>query len=298
MSEDIDYGTDEQAANKNSPELIDKLVSENLGWAEAIARNIARSWNLDWQMDGLDGGAFEGLLFCATRYNESLGVPFRAYARRRIHEAATEEARKSKNWRRATGSNTEASDQAREISAQLFQLFPELHSGTIDASTEFAEDSLQIAVKSLLAGASLLAIAKEQKDQPDDILEYKEMLTQISSLPPIHQTILWELYWIGKSMRSLASEWGIDELTIIREHSSILIFLEEGMKTNSSQNAGKSLKIRPTLRPLAESYYNGNWKSPFSIFQKKIRTHAIDILWLSLLLAPLSTILTLTYNSY
>ncbi|MDD2941464.1 MAG: hypothetical protein PHC51_00715 [bacterium] len=298
MSDEMNNDADAQVTTKNDPELIEKLVSENLGWAEAIARNVARSWNLDWQMDGLDGGAYEGLLFCATRYNDSLGVPFRAYARRRIHEAATEEARKSKNWRRATGSNSEASDQAREISAKLFQLFPELHSGSIDTSTDSAGDGLQIAVKSLLAGASLLAIAEDQKNQPDDILEYKEMLTQISHLNPIHQTILWEIYWIGKSMRTLASEWGIDELTIIREHSTILVFLEESMKNNSNHSTGKALKIRPTLRPLAETYGKENWKSPFSIFQKKIRSHAIDILSLLLLLAPLPTITTFALYHY
>lgn len=107
-----------------SDELIARLVEEHAGWAEAIARSVARAWNLDWQLDGLDGGAYEALLFCSRRFDPQLGVPFRAYARKRIHEATTEEARKSKSWQRGVGANTQAEQDAREISYKLFDLFP------------------------------------------------------------------------------------------------------------------------------------------------------------------------------
>ena len=100
MSETNPYAEHEAGSEK----LVELLVEENAGWAASIARSVARAWNMDWQLDGLDGGAYEGLLFCARRYDPTLGVPFRAYARRRIHEASTEEARKSKNWKKGVGS--------------------------------------------------------------------------------------------------------------------------------------------------------------------------------------------------
>ncbi|MCB0333257.1 MAG: hypothetical protein KDD55_07135, partial [Bdellovibrionales bacterium] len=54
-----------------------ELVLEHRGWAESIARSVARAWNLDWQMDGLDGAAMEALIFCSRRYSPDRGVPFR-----------------------------------------------------------------------------------------------------------------------------------------------------------------------------------------------------------------------------
>jgi hypothetical protein len=40
-----------------SEEDANALVIEHQGWAESIARAVARGWNMDWRLDGLDGAA-------------------------------------------------------------------------------------------------------------------------------------------------------------------------------------------------------------------------------------------------
>jgi RNA polymerase sigma factor (sigma-70 family) len=250
-----------------SEEEVAHLVQENMGWAESIARSVARAWNLDWQLDGLDGGAYEALLFCARRFNPQFGVPFRAYARKRIHEAASEEARKSKAWQKGVGSDTPAEQEAREISFQLFEIYPELREGLIPVDeNKSAEEQIRSTIRQMLASASLVAAFKEgSSNNPETALEYRRLFEGLSTLEPVHQSILWGIYWGGQSMRSLAEEWGIDELTIIREHKEILVFVEE-LLSNPKTKAGKKLKVRPSLRAVSLQMRKKKDAPPFQRF--------------------------------
>lgn len=233
-----------------SEELVEQLVSEHMGWASSIARSVARAWNMDWQLDGLDGGAYEALLFCARRYDPERGVPFKSYARRRIHEAATEEARKSRSWQKRVGANTESDQVAREISARLFEVYPELRDGVLpDVEGETLEKARD-SIRQLLVSASLFASSPlVGTDSPDQALEYRELFRLLANLEPIHQQILWSVYWEGYSMRSIATDWDIDELAVIREHQELLNFLSGIL--DEDRIGKKKLKVRPVLRKLA-----------------------------------------------
>ena len=246
----------------------DDLVVLERGWAESIARSVARAWNLDWQQDGLDGAAMEALIFCARRFDPARGVPFRGYARRRIHEASTDAARRTKNWRNGVAActrsesvpNSVVQGQARQLSADLLTIFPDLRSGELPL-VESGEggggddgDEVRGAIRQLIVGASILAARQgENSDQPDDLLDLKRMVTHLTGLEPIHQMIMYKLYWEGFSMRSVADEWKTDELNIIREHKVLLAFLSKCLAK------GKSLappKVRPGLKDIAARLKN------------------------------------------
>lgn len=257
-----------QQLQPGSEELVELLVSEHHGWACSIARSVARAWNLDWQLDGLDGGAYEGLLFCARRYDPAMGVPFRAYARRRIHEASSEEARKSKNWKRGTGAAQDVESDSREVSSRLFEIFPSLREGVLPVTEGDGEDSIRSAIRQLLSSASIIATFHERdRNNPESLAEYKEMLSCVSDLETVHQQLLWEIYWQDKSMRGLAEEWGVDELVIIREHREILGHIFSKL-SETKRSPTKKLRIRPGLRPVAQKIRKGNIDSPFSEFSR------------------------------
>ena len=125
-----------------SPEIINEIVTDHMGWAQAIARSVARSWNLDWQTDGLDGGAYEGLVFCAQRFDPDRGIPFRGYARRRIHESSTEEARRSKKWKQGVSSTDSIEEQqSRENQVKVEERLRAVMK-TLRGSLEMMEDDL------------------------------------------------------------------------------------------------------------------------------------------------------------
>jgi RNA polymerase sigma factor (sigma-70 family) len=265
-----------------SDEFIAKLVEENMGWATSIAKSVARAWNMDWQLDGLDGGAYEGLLFCARRFDPARGVPFRGYARRRIHEACTEEARKSKSWQRGTGANTQAEQDARELSAKLFNVFPELRSGFLPSNESSGGDPVRSSVRQLLTSASLMAAFEESgSENPEIAFEYKQLIGVLAELEPVHQEILYAVYYRGQSMRKLAEEWKIDDLSVIREHKEILRFLSARIDTPTSRAGSRKLKIRRGLRTVAQQLRKTQHEGSFS----KFLSAAIVILILTALIA-------------
>lgn len=264
MSTENEY----QAYEPASDELVNKIVEDHMGWATSIAKAVARAWNMDWQLDGLDGGAYEALLFCARRYDPSRGVPFRGYARRRIHEGCTEEARKSKSWQRGTGTNSQAERDAREVSARLFDVFPELRDGVLPTSHEGddSEASVRSSIRQLLAGASLIAAFQESgTENPEVALEYKRLIELLSQLESVHQHIVWAVYYKGQSMRNLAEEWGIDDLSIIREHKEILSNLCSQLEAPKAKSV-KKLKIRRGLRTVAQQLRRKKEEGPFTKF--------------------------------
>lgn len=254
---------------KGSKELIAVLIEDHMGWATSIAKAVAKAWNLDWQLDGLDGGAYEGLVFCAGRYDASLGIPFRGYARRRVHEAATEEARRSKAWKTRTGSDSEAEQQAREISACLLDIMPELRESMITVEPEKKkEDSMRAAARQMLAGATLMAAFKESlSENQENITEFKRLLEEIAGLEPVHQSIVFNVYWQGQSLRSIADDWGTDELAVIREHKCILEYLTIFAEDNKTRN--KKLKVRRALRPVAMKMRKKEEPAPFERFSRE-----------------------------
>lgn len=244
-----------------SIEEADALVLEYRGWAESIARSVARAWNMDWQLDGLDGAAMEALIFCARRFQPDRGVPFKGYARKRIHEASTEAARKSRGWKRGLGTQSKEEHAAREISAELFNVFPELREGQLPVGEDGGDD-MRSAVRQLLVGASIAA-AKQgiTENLPDDLLDYKRMIVEIASLEPVHQMILWKTYWEGSSMRTVATEWETDELNVIREHKVLLVYLQKSL---SKTKDNKIPKVRPGLKDISLRMKKENIGGPFT----------------------------------
>ena len=221
-------------------EEANALVEEHHGWTVSIAKSVARSWSMDWELDGLDGAAMEALIFCSRRFQPDRGVPFKGYARKRIHEASTEAARKSKGFR----SSSRAQNQAREVSLELFNVFPEMRSGGLPG-----DGDPRTAIREMLVGASFIA-AKTGIDasQPDEAFDFKEILYMVAELEAVHQAIIWEVYWNGKSMRGVANEWETDELNVIREHKVLVSHMHKRMEKGDKVQPPK---IRPGLKDIA-----------------------------------------------
>jgi hypothetical protein len=248
-----------------SEEEANALVVEHQGWAESIARAVARGWNMDWRLDGLDGAAMEALIFCSRRFDPTRGIPFRGYARKRIHEAATDAARKTKGWSRGVSNKSSAEARARQVSAELYGVFPEIHDGHLPAQEGGAgdEQECRAAIRELLMGASIIATrqAVSTDPQPDELLDYRKMVTVMASLEPVHQWLLYRVYWDGISLRNVASEWETDGLNVMREHKVLLVYLQKSMAMGK---AAPAPKIRPGLKTLAQKFNKEGSNGPFS----------------------------------
>lgn len=228
-----------------SQDEINELVEGNYAWSLSIAKNIARAWGLDFESEGLDGAAAEALLFCARRYDPEKKVPFKAYARRRIHEAASEAAKKSRGWIKPSSSLKRTEKLAREISAELFDIFPTLRAGNLPTEDD-SEQSIKVALQQLLISAALVSTKQGLSNEtPEDNLEYKRVAEVLENLEPIHQELVWKIYWEGYSLRGLAEEWDVDPLNVIREHQVLLEYLQKFYQLGKKV---ESPKVRPGLR--------------------------------------------------
>jgi len=257
--------TTDPSHNRLSEEDANALVVEHQGWAESIARAVARGWNLDWRLDGLDGAAMEALIFCSRRFDPTRGIPFRGYARKRIHEAATEAARKTKGWLRGSSGKSSAEAKAREISAELYGVFPELRDGYLPAQESGSGDDSEYrsAIRELLVGASVIATkqAAAEGPLPDELIDYRRMVTVMAALEPTHQWLLYRVYWDGISLRNVAVEWETDGLNVMREHKVLLLYLQKSMALGKP---AVKPKVRPGLKPLVMKFQKEGSKGPFS----------------------------------
>lgn len=263
---------DSETRVRLSEDDANALVVEHQGWAESIARAVARGWNMDWRLDGLDGAAMEALIFCSRRFDPTRGIPFRGYARKRIHEAATEAARKTKGWLRGSGGKASAEAKAREVSAELYGVFPELRDGYLPAQESGSGDDSEYrsAIRELLIGASVIATkqAAATDPLPDELLDYRRMVTVMATLEPTHQWLLYRVYWDGISLRNVAVEWDTDGLNVMREHKVLLLFLQKSMALGKP---APKPKVRPGLKPLVHKFQKDGSKGPFTDVLTNIR---------------------------
>lgn len=248
-----------------SEEEANNLVLEHHGWTESIARAVARAWNLDWRLDGLDGAAMEALIFCSRRFQPSRGIPFRGYARRRIHEAATEAARRSKGWSRSMANKSAAEVRARELSAELYGVYPDLRDGRLPVAESSGSDDAdcRAAIRELLVGASLVATKQAIAAGPlaDELMDYKRVVTVMATLEPVHQHLLYKVYWDGVSLRNVAADWDTDGLNVMREHKVLIEYLQKSL---AQGKPAKPPKIRPGLKPLIKKFESAGGRGPFS----------------------------------
>ena len=98
----------------------------------------------------------------------------------------------------------------------------------------------------MLVGANIIVARQGLAGSlPDDLLDYKRMLVVLTTLEPVHQLLIWKLYWEGLSMRGIADEWETDELNVIREHK---VLLEHLNKCIGKASKLPKLKVRPGLK--------------------------------------------------
>jgi len=75
------------SAQARGLETRDELVMQNVALVKSLAQRLAQRLPSQVQVEDLVSAGVLGLIEAAGRYKSSLGVPFQAFARRRIHGA-------------------------------------------------------------------------------------------------------------------------------------------------------------------------------------------------------------------
>jgi hypothetical protein len=96
---------------------------------------------------------------------------------------------------------------------------------------------------------------------PDELIDYRRMVTVMAALEPTHQWLLYRVYWDGISLRNVAVEWETDGLNVMREHKVLLLYLQKSMALGKP---AVKPKVRPGLKPLVMKFQKEGSKGPFS----------------------------------
>jgi RNA polymerase sigma factor for flagellar operon FliA len=85
--------TARSAPAENATEVRDRLVMEHVGLVKTMAQRLAMRLPAQVEVSDLVSVGVLGLIDAAGRYKPSLGVPFDAFARRRVHGAMLDSLR-------------------------------------------------------------------------------------------------------------------------------------------------------------------------------------------------------------
>lgn len=83
-----------QRMGKRALAARDAIIGEHLDWAHAIAAQVSRALPSWFLPDDLAGPAEIALIQLAAQYDPERGVPFRAFAQRRIYGACFDSVRR------------------------------------------------------------------------------------------------------------------------------------------------------------------------------------------------------------
>lgn len=206
----------------------DRLVTQHTTLVRAMAQRLAHRLPSHVEVDDLISVGVLGLMDAASRYRADLGVPFDAFARRRIHGAMLDALREL-DWaprslrrlrreleqviarlRHTLGREPEEAEIAEEM-----RLTPDEYARTLDDVRRLDVCALQPLDATTPGGTSLLDIAIDPDDDPHVQLERAELKRHlalaIEALPDRERRILTLYYGEELTMAEVGAVIGVCE---------------------------------------------------------------------------------------
>ncbi|WP_394251555.1 sigma-70 family RNA polymerase sigma factor [Arthrobacter pityocampae] len=239
----------------------EQLIVDNLPLVGYLVSSLcARATHLSRE-DLASVGAI-ALITSADSFDPTLGVPFGAYARRRITGAFADEMR-SNDWaprsvRRRIGDTLGAQDALAaslgrkpttdELAMTLGVSRQDVHSALDDAarSVHVLDDSVLDLVPSLdqLPEASLLA---------DE--QIRHLRAAVVHLPARMRHIIEQVFFEGRSVTDVAAELGTTHSAVSQQKSEALRLLHDGLATHYSDTPGASPAPTSRVAPKRRAEY-------------------------------------------
>ena len=206
----------------------DRLVVEHIGLVKAMAHRLARRLPSQVEVGDLVSVGLLGLLDAAGRYEPSLGVPFDAFARRRVHGAMLD-ALRGLDWaprshrrlqrrlvdtvaklRHASGREPTEDEIAREM-----DLTPEEFARAVDQVRDLELGSVRELDAKGADGTPLIELCVNPGDGQDTMLERQELREHLAAalerLPERERHILALYYQEELTMAEVGRVIGVCE---------------------------------------------------------------------------------------
>jgi RNA polymerase sigma factor FliA len=206
-------------------ETRDALVLAHLDLVKSVARRLASRLPAEVEYNELVGVGTLGLVEAAGRFRSSLGVPFSAFARRRIHGAMVDALREADSASRATRRGRREVDRA--ATGLRHRLGAEPTAADIAAALNLSEPEYDRRLAQIRSGertmirldgpvdSDAIAGPSAEADSPHTCLERKERAARIAGavarLPERERAILKLYFDDDLTLAQIGAEIGVGE---------------------------------------------------------------------------------------
>jgi RNA polymerase sigma factor for flagellar operon FliA len=234
----VDIGERNSLVLQNLP-LVGYLVSDLCSRATHLSRE-----------DMASVGAL-GLVLAADSYDPSTGVPFGAYARRRITGALSDELR-SLDW---AGRGTRKRIKAVQATAEALagglgrQPTEDELATALGLTREQVRDSFADAARTVGtlddAAEALVAEAMAPEDAVLAAERTRYLGAAVQALPERLRSIVTAIYLEGRAVKDVAADLGITSSAVSQQRSEAMRLLREGLERHFSDHEGLAASEGP-----------------------------------------------------
>jgi RNA polymerase sigma factor FliA len=236
-----------------------RLVEENLAIVGYLVSDVcSRATHLS--RDDLASAGAVGLILAADSFDASLGVPFGAFARRRILGAIADEMRASDWATRTARKRIKESLAVQEKLTAALGRAPSVDeiaaSLCVDRST--ASEALADASRTVSTLDETVAdlVASDLANPEDMLLETERtayVLAAVQALPDRMRYIVEQIYFEGRSVKDLAEELGATHSAISQQRAEAVRLMRDGLEAHYADAAPSEVHSR--IAPARRSAY-------------------------------------------
>jgi len=214
----------------------DALVVQNLPLVGYLVAEMCMRADHLSREDLAQVGAI-ALIQCAESFDENLGVPFGAYARRRIKGAFADELRRDDWATRGARSRMGELAQVKETLTNTLNRVPtvdELASamGVDRAAVEASQlDAARTVTPLTDVVAEMVAATTQSPEQAVVQAEHEDFLGEaVSALPEKMRYIVEQVYYHDRSVKDLAEELGSSHSAVSQQRAEAMRLLRDGIE--------------------------------------------------------------------
>jgi len=262
-----------------------RLITENLPLVGYLVNTIHDRGGLVAREDLASAGAL-ALVMAADSFNADLGVPFGAYARRRILGAFTDEMRAHDWASRTIRKRAKDATAVRESLARSLGRTPTIEeiAMTLGVDTSSVTESLADASRVLTSydeDPVVLSVMSESMlpDELAEALEHRELVNAaIEALPERMRFIIRAVYFDDRSVKDVADELGVSHSAVSQQRSQAVRLLREALVGHFDADRQSQPSAPTKLSASARDAYLGRLAEKGRQFAKTLTAQPAHVL--------------------
>jgi RNA polymerase sigma factor for flagellar operon FliA len=264
-------GSDRDALIVQNLPLVGYLVSDLCARASHLSRD-----------DFASVGAI-ALITAADAFDPSLGVPFGAYARRRITGAFADEMRSSDWAPRTTRRRIKDTLAVQETLTGTLRRNPTLEeiAATLGVDRDTADRALQDASRTVVSlDQDAADTLRSDTSSPEAVLlaaeQSRYLRAAVTALPAKMRHVVEQVFFHGRTVGSIAEELGTTHSAVSQQRTAALKLLHDGLRTHYADIDDHALPGTAVRTATVSATRHSAYLSAFRATESHTRPHAAD----------------------